>query len=73
MPTYLMAIVSSDFEEEVADSELYGKPVKIWGPRSMMSSSDHGAFAAETAAKTLKFFSLYFEHEYDFPKMVRRS
>jgi len=34
-----------------------------------MRSSDHGTFAAETAAKVLAFYEQYLDHVYDFPKM----
>ncbi|ODM96179.1 Aminopeptidase N [Orchesella cincta] len=68
MPTYLVALVISDYAFAEASSDLYNKPTRTYAPKHLIDQG-HGDFAAMVAAKDLAFFEEFFDYEYALDKM----
>jgi aminopeptidase N len=70
MPPTIIAMIVSEYASETAQPDLFNpaKPVKIWGPPPMMQNGE-AKFAAEAAAKQIKFLQDYWGIEYELPKL----
>lgn len=69
MPTYLIAVVVSDFTYDEAPLDLMrGKASRVWAAPPLMTDGA-GVYGAETSAKVITFFEDHFNATYDFPKL----
>jgi aminopeptidase N len=69
MPTYLLAIVVSDFTSIDAPEGIYRVPVKVFGAPHLIEQGG-GNYSAETSAKQMAFFERHFGGiEYPMHKM----
>jgi aminopeptidase N len=68
MPTYLLAIIISDFDFSQAPDGLFEKTVRTYAPPPVIER-DGGVYSAEIAAKLLSFFDTYFDTTYPLTKM----
>ncbi|OXA63021.1 Aminopeptidase N [Folsomia candida] len=68
MPTYLVAMVISDFVSVDAPTGISTYDVKIWGPPTITNSIT-AEFSARSAAQIVSFFENYLESPYQFSKL----
>ncbi|XP_021950282.1 aminopeptidase N [Folsomia candida] len=68
MPTYLLAVIISDFTYDEASPDIFHKPVRTYGPKHLIDEG-HGVVPSEIAAKVLYFFEEFFDVEYSMHKM----
>ncbi|OXA59352.1 Aminopeptidase N [Folsomia candida] len=68
MPTYLLALIVSEFTYEEAPSNIFSKVVRTYAPAHYIDQ-DGGVYAAQKAAEILSFFESYYVEKYPLGKM----